>query len=155
MQKVSVQLSRSVVSDSCDRMNCRRPGFPVHHQLLELAQTYIHWVGDAIQPPHPLSSPSLPAYNLSQHLGLFQWVSSWHKVAKVLEFQLQHQSFQWIFRTYFLWDWLVGCPCSPRDSPESSPTPSSREYILWCSAFFIVQLSPSYGVEFLWTGMQK
>ena len=77
-------------------------GFPVHHQLLELAQTHAHWVGDAIQPSHPLSSPSPPAFNLSQHQGLFQWVSSLHQVAKVLELQLQHQSFQWIFRIDFL-----------------------------------------------------
>ena len=86
----------------CDPMDCSTPGFPVHHQLLELAQTHVHWVGDAIQPYHPLSSPSPPAFNLSQHQGLFQWVSSLHQVTKVLEFQLQHQSFQWIFRTDFL-----------------------------------------------------
>ena len=82
------------------RMKCSTPGFPVHHQLLELAQTHVHRVSDAIQPSHPLSSPS-PAFNLSQHQGLFQWVSSSHEVAKALEFQLQHQSFQWIFRTDF------------------------------------------------------
>ena len=75
-------------------MNCSRPGFPVHQQLLELAQTHVHQVGDAIQPSHPLSSPSPPAFNLSQHQGLFKWVGSSHQVAKVLEFQLQHQSFQ-------------------------------------------------------------
>ena len=79
-------------------------------------------LGDAIQPSHPLSSPSPPAFNLSQHQGLFKWVSSSHQTAKVLEFQLQHQSFQWIFRTDFLQDGLVGSPCSPRDSQESSPT---------------------------------
>ena len=86
----------------CDPMDCSMPGFPVHHQLLKLAQTHAHRVGDAIQPSHPLSSPSPPAPNPSQHQGLFQWVSSSHQVAKVLEFQLQHQSFQWIFRTDFL-----------------------------------------------------
>ena len=69
-------------------------GFPVHHQLRELAQTHIHPVGDAIQPSHPLSSPSPPAFNLSQHQGLFQVISSLHQVAKVLELQLQYQSFQ-------------------------------------------------------------
>ena len=106
----------------CDPMNCSTPGLPVHHQLLELTQTHVHWVGDAIQPFHPLSSPSLPAFNLSQHQGLFQWVSSSHQVAKGLEFLLQRQSFQWIFRTDFLLDWLVGSPCSPRNSQESSPT---------------------------------
>ena len=85
----------------CDPMDCSTPGFPDCHQLPELTQTHVHRVGDAIQPSHPLSSPS-PAFNLSQHQGLIQWVSSSHEVAKVLEFQLQHQSFQWIFRTDFL-----------------------------------------------------
>ena len=85
----------------CDPMDCSTPGFLVHHQLLEPTQTHVHRVGDAIQPSHPLSSPS-PTFNLSQHQGLFQWVSSLHQVTKVLEFQLQHQYFQWIFRTDFL-----------------------------------------------------
>ena len=102
-------------------MECSTPGFPVHHQVLELAQTHVHRASDAIQPSHPLSSPSPPAFNLSQHQGLFQWISSSHQVAKVLEFQ--HQSFQWIFRTDLLEDGLVWSPCSPRDSQESSPTP--------------------------------
>ena len=75
-------------------MDCSMSGFPVHHQLLELTKTHVDWVGDAIQPSHPLSSPSPPAFNLSQDQGLFQWVSSSHQVTKVLEFQLQHQSFQ-------------------------------------------------------------
>ena len=86
----------------CDPRNCSMLGLPVHHQLLEFTQTHVHRVGDAIQPSHSLSSPSPPAFNLSQHQGLFQWVSSSHQVAKVLEFQLQHQTFQWIFRTDFL-----------------------------------------------------
>ena len=80
----------------CDPMNCSMPGFPVLYHLLEFAQTHAHWVDDAIQPSHPLSSPSPPAFNLSQHQGLFQWVGSSHQVAKVLELKLQHQSFQWI-----------------------------------------------------------
>ena len=75
-------------------MNRSMPDLPVHHQLPEFTQTHAHQVGDAIQPSHPLSSPSPPAPNPSQHQGLFQWVSSSHQVAKVLEFQLQHQSFQ-------------------------------------------------------------
>ena len=79
----------------CDPMNRSTPGLPVHHQLLEFTQTPAHRVGDAIQPSHPLSSPSPPAPNLSQHQGLFQWVNSSYEVAKVLEFQFQHQSFQW------------------------------------------------------------
>ena len=73
--------------------------------------THIHWVGDAIQPSHPLSSPSLSTFNLSQHQGIFQWVSFFRQVAKVLEFQ--HQSFQWIFRVDFLWGGLVWSPCCP------------------------------------------
>ena len=82
----------------CDPMDCSMPGFPVYHQLLELAQTHVHRVGDAIQPSHPLSSPSPPAFYLSQHQGLFQRVSSLHQMVKVLELQLK----QWIFRTDFL-----------------------------------------------------
>ena len=69
----------------CDPMNCSMPGFPVHHQLLEFTQTHIHWVSDAIQPSHSLSSPSPPALNLPQHQDLFQWVNSLHQVAKVLD----------------------------------------------------------------------
>ena len=120
----------SSVAQSCptlwDPMDYSMPGFPVHHQLPEPAQTHVHWVSDAIQPSHRLLSPSPPIFNLSQHQGLFQWVSSSYQVAKVLEFQLQHQSFQWIFRTDFLWDGLVGFPCSPRDSQESSATPQFK-----------------------------
>ena len=86
----------------CDPMNHSTPGLPVHHQLLQFTQTHFHWVDDAIQPSHPLLSPSSPALNLSQHQDLFQWGSSSHQVAKVLEFQLQHQSFQWTSRTNLL-----------------------------------------------------
>ena len=85
----------------CNPMDCSMPGLPVHHQLPEFTQTHVHRVSDAIQPSHPLSSPSPPALNPSQHQGLFTWVSSSHQVTKVLEFQLQHQSFKWTFRTYF------------------------------------------------------
>ena len=96
----------SSVAQSC--LNSSRPhdystpGFPAHHQLPKLTQTHVHWVGDAIQPSLFLLSPSPPTFNLSQHLGLFKWIRSLHQVAKILEFQLQHQSFQWIFRTNFL-----------------------------------------------------
>ena len=86
----------------CDLMDCSMPAFPVLHHLLEFAQTHVHWVAGAIQPPHPLSSDSPPAFNLSQNQNLFQWVGSSQQVAKVLELQLQHQSFQWIFRVDFL-----------------------------------------------------
>ena len=96
----------SSVTQSCptlwDPMDCSTPGFPVFHYLLEFAQTHVHWVSDAIQPSHPLSPPSPLAFNPSQHQGLFQWVSSSHQVAKVLE--LQHSSFQWILSVYFLVD---------------------------------------------------
>ena len=126
-------------------MDCSTPGHPVHHQLPEFtgSKTHTHWVSDAVQPSHPLLSPSLPALNLSQHQSLFQWVSSSHQVAKVLEFQLQHQSFQRTLSTDLLQDGLVGSPCSPRDSQESSPTPLENHQF-WCSAFFIVQLSHPY-----------
>ena len=113
----------------CGPMDCSMPGLPVHHQIPEFTQIHVHWVSDTIQPSHPLSSPSSPAFNLSQHQGLFKWVSSLHQVAKVLEFQLQHQSFQWIFRTDFLEDGLVGSPCSPKGSQESSPTPQFKSII--------------------------
>ena len=87
----------------CDPLNRSTPGLPVHHQLPEFTQTHsVHRVSDAIQPSHPLSSPSAPAPNPSQHHSLFQWVNSLHQVAKVLEFQLQHQSFQWTPRTDLL-----------------------------------------------------
>ena len=92
----------SVQFNRVDPRDCSMPGLPVHHQLPEFTQTHVHWVGDAIPPSHPLSSPSPPTFNLSQHQGLFKWVSSSHQVASVLEFQLQHQSFQWIFRIDFL-----------------------------------------------------
>ena len=100
----SVQLSSVTQSCPilCDPVNRSTPGLPVHHQLPESTQTHVHRVGDAIQPSHPLSSPSPPAPNPSQHQGLFQWVNSSHEVAKVLEFQLQHQSFQWTPRTDLL-----------------------------------------------------
>ena len=102
-----LQFSHSVMSDLVTPTDCNTPGFPVHHQLLELTRTHVHWVGDAIQPSHPLLSPSPPTFNLSQHQGLSQWVSSLHQVAKVLELQPQHQSFQWIFRTDLLrMDWF-------------------------------------------------
>ena len=100
----------------CDPTGCSTPGLPVHHQFPESTQTRVHWVGDAIQLSHPLSSPSPPAFNLSQHQGFsnesvlcIRWPKdcSSHQVAKGLEFQLQHQSFQWIVRIDFLWDWQI------------------------------------------------
>ena len=94
----------------CDPMNHSTPGLPVHHQLLESTQTHAHWVGDAIWPSYPLSSPSPPALSLFQHQGLFKWVSSSHQVAKVLEFQLQHPSFQCTYiDTYLITNMLSSC----------------------------------------------
>ena len=98
----SAEFSCSVLSGSCDPMDCSTSGLPVHHHLLEFTQTHVDWVCDAIQPYYPLSLPSPPVFNLSQHQGIFKWVSFSHLVAKVLQFQLQHQSFQWLFRTDFL-----------------------------------------------------
>ena len=106
----------------CDRMGCSTPGFPVLHHFTEFAQIHVHWVGDAIKPSHPLSPFSPPALNLSgkgSFQGLFQWVTSSYMVAKVLELQLQHHSFQWVFRVDFLQAWLYWSPCSPRVSQES------------------------------------
>ena len=116
-------------------MNCSTPGLPVHHQLPESTQTHVHWVSDAIQPSHPLSSPS-PALNLSQHQGLFKWVSCSHEVTKVWELQLQHQSFQWTPRTDLLT--VQGTLKSLLQHH------SSKASILQRSAFFIVQLSHPY-----------
>jgi len=128
----------------CDLKNRSTLGFPVHHQLPEFTQTHVHRVSDAMQPSHPLSSPSPPALNPPQHQRLFQWVNSLHEMAKVLEFQPQHQSFQWTPRTGLLWDGLVGFPCSRRNSQESSPTPQFKSINSSVSAFFTVQLSHPY-----------
>ena len=127
----------------CDPMDCRTPGLRNHHQIPEFAQTQVHRDSDAIQTYHPLSSLS-PAFNLSQHQGLFIWVSSPHQVAQVLELQLQHQSFQWIFRTDFLrMDWLdlLAVHGTLRSLLQHH---SSKASILWHSAFFIVQPSHPY-----------
>ena len=100
----SVQLSSvtRLCLTPCDPKFGSTPGLPVHHQLPEFTQTHVHYIGDVIQPSHPLSSPSPPTFNLTQYQGFFQWVSSLHQVVKELEFQRQYQSFQWIFRVDFL-----------------------------------------------------
>ena len=120
----------SSVAQSCptlfDPMNHSTPGLPVRHQLPEFIQTHGHWVGDAIQPSHPLSSPSPPAPNPSQHQSIFQWVNSLHEVAKILQFQIQHHSLQRNPRADLLQNCLVGSPCSLRDSQESSLTPQFK-----------------------------
>ena len=125
-------------------MNRSTPGLPVHHQLPEFTQTHVHRVSDTIQPSHPLSSPSPPALNPSQHQRLFQWVNSSHEVAKVLEFQPQHQSFQWRPRTYsFRVDWLdlLAVQGTLKSLLQHH---SSKASILQCSASFTVQLSHPY-----------
>ena len=125
----------------CDPMDRSTPGLPVHHQLLKSTQTHVHRVSDAIQPSHPLLSPSPPAPSTSQHQGLFQWVNTWHEVAKVLEFQLQHQSFQWTPRLISLrMDWLDLLAVQGTLNSLLQHH-SSKASILQCSAFFIVQLS--------------
>ena len=116
-------------------MDCSTPGLPVHHQLSELAQTHVHRVGDAIQPSHPLSSPSSPAFNLSQHQGLFQWVSSSHQVTKVLEFQ------DWFPLGWTRWISLISKGLS---RVFSNTTHSSKASVLQCSPLFMVQLSHPY-----------
>ena len=144
VQFSSVQFSRSVVSDAIDPMNLSTPGLPIHHQLPEFTQTHVHWVSDAIQPSHPLSSPFPPAPNPSQHQGLFQWVNSSHEVAKVLEFQPQHQSFQWTpVLVSFRMDWLdvLAVQGTLKSLLQHH---SSKASILWHSAFFTVQLSHPY-----------
>ena len=127
----------------CDNTDCSVPGIPVLHQYPSSAHTHVHQVGDAIQPSHPLWSPSPPASSLSQHQGFSQWISSSHQVAKIAEVQRQHQSFQWIFRTDFLYDWLVGSPCSPRDSQESSPTPQFKSI---SSSMLSFLYSPTFNI---------
>ena len=128
----------------CDPMTCSTPGLPVHHQLPELTQTRVRWLGDATQPSYPLSSPSPHDFNLSQHQDLFKWVSSSHQAAKLLEFQLQHQSFQWTPALIsFRMDWLD--LLAVQGTLESLlQHHSSKASILWHSAFFIVQLSHPY-----------
>ena len=134
-----------------DHKDGSAPGVPVHHQLPELAQTHVQWLRDAIQ--LPLSSPSLPAFNFSQHLGLFQWVSSSHQAAKVLELQLLHQSFQWIFRMIsYRSDWfdLLAVQGILKNFLQHNNLKAS---ILQCSAFFMVQISHPYmttGKPIIW-----
>ena len=135
--------SLGLQGDSCDPMDCSTLGFSVLRYLPEFSQIHVHWVSDAILPSPPPLPPSPFAFILYQHQGVFQWVSSLHQVAKVLEFQLQHQSLQWTPRTD-LSDGLVRSPCSPRDSQESSPTPQFKSINSSALTFFTVQLSHSY-----------
>ena len=129
----------------CNSMNRSTPGLPVHHQLPESTQTHVHRVNNAIQPSHPLSSPSPLAPNPSLHQGLFKWVSSSHPVAKGLEFQPQQQCFQWTPRTdsFRRSDWLdlLAVQGTLKSLLQHR---SSKASSLWCSAFFIAQLSHPY-----------
>ena len=128
----------------CGTMDCSIPGFPVHHQLLDLTQTHVHRVSDAIQPSHPLLSPSPSAFNLSQHRGLFQWVSSLHQVAKYWSFRFSiSPSNEYSGLISFRMDWLdllavQGTLKSLLQHHSSKPS------ILRCSTFFTVQLSHPY-----------
>ena len=135
----------------CDPMNLSTQGLPFHHQLLEFTQTHVHRVSDAIQPSHPLSSPSPPDPNPSQHHSLFQWVNSSHEVAKVLEFQLQHHLFQRNPRADLLQNGLVGSPCSPRDSQESSPTPQFKSISSSVLSFFLMDKQRNWFLEMEYT----
>ena len=128
----------------CDPMDCVMPSFLVLHYLQEFAQIHFHWVDDAIQPSHPLLPPSPIALNLSQNQGFFQWVSSLHQVAKILELQLQHQSFnEYSGLISFMIDWfdLLTVQETLKTLLQHH---SSKASILCCSAFFMVQLSHPY-----------
>ena len=141
---VSVQFSCSVVSDSLRPHGLQHSSLPVHHQLPEFTQIHVHWVNDAIQPPHPLSSPSLPAFKLYHHQGLFQWVRSSHQVAKVLEFQLQHESSnEYSGLISFRMDWLnlLSVQGTLKSLLQNLHLKAS---VLWCSSFLMIQLSHPY-----------
>ena len=138
----AVQFS-SVIQSSltlCHPTDCNTPGLPVHHQLPEFTQTHGRWVGDAIQTSHPLSSPSPPNFNFSQLQGLFKWVNSLHQVTKLLEFQLQRHSFQWILRTDFLLD-ILAVQGTMKSLLQHH---SLRASFLQHSAFVVVELSHPY-----------
>ena len=137
----SVQFSR-LCPTVCDPMDCSTPGLSVHHQLPEFTQTHVHWVVDAIQPSHPLSSPSPPAFNLSQHQGLFRWVSSSHQVAKYWSFSFKISPYNSGLISFRM-DWLdlLAVQGTLKGLLQHH---SSKASIFQCSAFFIVQLSHPY-----------
>ena len=113
---------RSVMSDSLRPHGLQHARLPCPSPSPRVVQTHVHWLSDAIQPSYPLPTSSPFVFSLSQHQGLFQWVSSSYQIDKILE--LQHQLFQWTLGVDFLSDWLGWVPCSPRDSWESSPAPT-------------------------------
>ena len=137
--------SRWVVSNSLRSMDCSMPGFPVLHHLPEFAQTHVHWVSDAIQPSHPLSSPSPPAFNRSHHQGLFWWVGSLHQVTKILELQLQHHFFPMnnsgLISLRIVWFDLLAVQGTLKDLLQHYNLKAS---ILWYLAFFMIQFSHPY-----------
>ena len=140
----SVQFSHWVMSNSLQPHGLQHTGLPVHHQLPEFTQTHVHLVIDAIQPSHPLAFPSPLTFNLSQHQGLFKWVSSSHQVAKVLDFQFQHQDFhEYSGLISFRLDWLnlLAFQVTLKSLLQHH---RSKASIFWCSAFFIAQLSHPY-----------
>ena len=143
--KQSVQFSCSVLSVIlCNPMDCSMPGLLVHHQLLEFTQTHVHWVGDAIPPSHPLSFPSPLSLNLSQHQGLFNWVSSLHEVAKYWSFSFSiSPSNEYLGLISFRIDWLdlLAVQGTLKSLLQHHGWKAS---ILLCSAFFIVHLSQTY-----------
>ena len=141
---MSKWLQFNSVAQSCP-IPCNPHGLQhaVHHQFPEIAQTPVRRVTDVIEPCHSLSSPFSSRLQSFPASGSFQMSQFFTSGGQVLEFQLHHQPFQWIFRTDFRWHGLIGSPCSPRDSWESSPHHSSKLSMLQCSAFFIVQLSTS------------
>ena len=142
---LQTQVSSSIMSNRlCNPMDCSMPVLPIHHQLPEFTETHVHWVGDTIQPFHPLPSPSPPTFHLSQHQGLFRWVSSLYQVVKLLEFQLQHQSCQWYpglisFKMVCL-DLLAVQETLKNLLQQHSSKASSLQH----SAFSVVQLSHPY-----------
>ena len=146
MKQMNIQFSSVTQScpTLCNPINHSTPGLPVHHQLPELTQTHAHWVGDAIQPSHPLSSSSPPAFNLSQHQGVFQSVSSSHQVARVLEYSFSiSPSNEYSGLISFRMDWLnLLAVQGTRKSLLQHH--SSKASILLCSACFIFQLSHAY-----------
>ena len=143
----SIQFS-SVAQSSyltlCDPMDCSTPGLPAHHQLLELAQAHVHWVGDGIQQSHPLLSPSPPAFNLCQHHGLFQWISSSHQWPKYRSFSFSiNPSSEYSGLIYFRIDWL-DILVIQETLKSLLQHHSSKASIFQCLAFFMVQLSHPY-----------
>ena len=144
IQSSSVQFRNSVVSNSVQLRGLQHARPPCPSPTTEFTQTHVHWVSDTIQLSHSLSSPFPPAFNLSQHQGLYKWVSSSHQVAKVLEFQLQHQSFQWIFRTISFRMDLLDLPAVQGTLKSLLQHHSSKTSIIWHSVFFTVQLLHPY-----------